>query len=92
MQTSWTIQATQFKKTNKNRAWSSAHSVSTYLYCKLEVGIKIAVLLVKNLGSARSVMMRMTRPRTMSELSSFPAVTKRKLIEWNTETNKRKNR
>ena len=35
--------------------------------------------------------MRMTRPRTMSELSSFPAVTKRKLIESNTETNKSKN-
>ena len=52
--------------------------------CKIKihiVGINIAVLLVKNLKSARSVMMRMTRPRTMSELSSFPAVTKRKLIE-----------
>ena len=36
--------------------------------------------------------MRMTRPRTMSELSSCPAVTKRKLTEWNSETNKSKNR
>ena len=53
------------------------------------VGINTAVLLVKNLGSARrSVMIRMTRPRTIwaasltSELSSFPVVTKRKLIVW----------
>ena len=84
----------QFKLRNSNKPIKTEHEAMHSLFqliyiassklCKIKihiVGINIAVLLVKNLGRARSVMMRMTRPRTMSELSSFPAVTKRKLIE-----------
>ena len=64
--------------------------------CKIKthiVGINIAVLLVKNLGSVKkSVIMRTNRPRTIWAasitfgLSSFAVVTKR-----NAETNKSKN-
>ena len=101
----------QFELRNSNKLikieLEALHTLLQLIYigssklCKIKthmVGINTAVLLVKNLGSARrSVMIRMTRPRTIwaasltSELSSFPVVTKRKLIVWNAETNKSKN-
>ena len=69
-----TIRVTQFKQSNKTEQ-EAVHTLFQLIYigscvlCKSKihiVGINIAVLLVTNLGSARrSVMMRMTRPRTI---------------------------
>ena len=69
----------QFKLHNLNESIKTEHEAVHTLFqliyigssklCKSKthiVGINIAMLLVKNLGSARrSVMMRMTRPRTI---------------------------
>ena len=100
----------QFKLRNSNKPIKTEHEAKHTLFqliyigssklCKIKshvVGINIVVLLVKNLGKARTiVIMRTSRPRTTgaasitSGLSSFAVVTKRKLIVWNAETNKSK--